>query len=113
MDNNAHFFESIIEKAEDYFETKFQLIRLKTVDKSSDVVSSVIAGLAVALILIISTLLLSVGLALWIGKLTGESYYGFFIVAGVYLIAALIVNVVKKTLIKKRIANSFIDKVLN
>ena len=112
MDNQSHAFLNMIEKAGDYFETKIQLIKLKSVNKSSDVLSSAIAALAVALILVIGIVLLSIGLALWIGKLTGESYYGFFIVAAIYLLAALISNVVKKT-IKKSISASLIDGVLN
>ena len=113
MENKANSFEALFERAGDYFETRLELLKLKSVDKSSDAVSSFASGLAVLFIFSFSVIILSIGLALWLGELIGKSYYGFFIIGGAYLIIGFIVYLFRKQLIKSAVANSFIDKVLN
>jgi hypothetical protein len=113
MENKANSFEALFERAGDYFETRLELLRLKSVDKSSDAISSFASRLAVFFIFSFSVIILSVGLSLWIGEVIGKSYYGFFIVGGAYLIVGFIVYLLRRQLIKSTIANSFIDKVLN
>ena len=113
MENKANSFEALFERAGDYFETRLELLKLKSVDKSSDAVSIFASGLAVLFIFSFSVILISIGLALWIGEVIGKSYYGFFIVGGAYVIIGFIVYLFRKQLIKSVAANSFIDKVLN
>lgn len=113
MENKANSFEALFERAGDYFETRLELLKLKSVDKSSDAVSSFASGLAVLFIFSFSVIILSIGFALWLGELIGKSYYGFFIIGGFYLIIGFIVYLFRKQLIKNTVANSFIDKVLN
>ena len=42
MEDNKKLFESLIDRATDYGRTSFELVKLKAVDKASDVVSSVV-----------------------------------------------------------------------
>lgn len=113
MDNKANSFETLFARAGDYFETRLELLKLRSVDKSSEAVSSFAAVLALLLVLSFAGIFISIGIALWIGELTGKSYYGFFIVGGFYLIGAVIVYALRKKLVKTRVANFFINKVLN
>ena len=113
MEYKANSFEALFERAGDYFETRIELLKLKSADKTSDAVSSFASGLAVFFVFSFSVIILSIGLALWIGDAIGTSYYGFFIVGGAYFIIGLIVYLFRKQLIKRAVANSFIDKVLN
>ena len=112
MSNESHPLENIMEQANNYVETRFQLFKLRSIDKSSQVVSSLASGLIVLIIILGAVMLLSIGLSLWIGELLGRSYYGFFVVGGFYLLAGLIVTASKKS-VKETIADSFIDKILN
>ncbi|HEY6979035.1 MAG TPA: hypothetical protein VH396_22220 [Chitinophagaceae bacterium] len=113
METQAHSFESLFGRAGEYFETRVELMRLKSVDKSSDIISSAISKLAIIVTILISIIILSIGLALWIGEQTGKSYYGFFIVGGFYIFIALIGYIARNRLLKVPIANLFINKVLN
>jgi len=113
METQAHSFESLFERAGEYFETRMELVKLKSVDKSSDVISSAVSGLTVAVIVLLSIIILSIGLALWIGEQTGKSYYGFFIVGGCYAFIALIGYAFRTRILKTPVANLFINKVLN
>ncbi|MBX9733019.1 MAG: hypothetical protein K2X37_03075, partial [Chitinophagaceae bacterium] len=57
-------------------------------------------------------LFLNLGLALWIGKILGEIYYGFFAVAGFYCIAAILYYFFMLKWIKKCVGNTVIKHVL-
>lgn len=105
-------FESLLHKAGDYAETRVSLLKLKVADKTSDTVSDVASMLVVVLFFLFFLLVLSVGLALLIGEWLGKSYYGFFIVAGLYGIAGIIFSTSGKSLIKTPVSNFIIHKIL-
>ena len=42
MEDKTNIFESLLERASDYGKTSYELVKLKAVDKTSDVVSSFI-----------------------------------------------------------------------
>jgi uncharacterized membrane protein YccC len=58
-------------------------------------------------------LFLNLGLAFWIGQMLGEIYFGFFVVAGFYAIAAIIVYAFMRKWIKRTVGNAFIKQALN
>ncbi|CAN5812554.1 hypothetical protein BH11BAC4_BH11BAC4_10230 [soil metagenome] len=104
--------ESLFEKTGDYLETRIDLYKLKAVDTSSDIISSFISKLVVLFVFAISIIIINIGIALLLGELLGKSYYGFFIVAGFYLIAGLIFNSMRSKWFKAPIADSLIKKFL-
>jgi hypothetical protein len=103
----------LFEKAEDYLETRMDLYRLRAIDKSSDVVSSIAARLVIALFIASFFLMLNIGLALLIGRAIGEIYYGFFIVAGFYLVVIAILYSLRDKWLKAPISNLIIKSILN
>jgi hypothetical protein len=113
MDTQAHSFESLFERAGEYLETRIELVKLKSVEKSSDIISSVGARIPIILAFLISIIIISIGVALWIGERLGKSYYGFFIVGAFYIFTALVGYIFRNELLKGPIANLFINKVLN
>jgi energy-coupling factor transporter transmembrane protein EcfT len=112
MENQSTPVESLIDRVKSYVETRIDLLRLKAIDKSSSFLSLLIAMLIVILVAFISIMLLSVGIALLLGDLLGKSYYGFFIVAGLYLITGLFLFSSHEKLLKSPIANSMIKKLM-
>ena len=112
MENKASEVEKLIENVETYAKTSFDLGKYKAIYISADIVSTFAAKLAIAATIIIVSLLVNIGLALWIGQELGESYYGFFVIAGFYLILTLILYVFRKQWIKKPVSNFIIGKTL-
>jgi len=112
MDRNPDLMESLIEKGEQYGKTTLELLKLKTLDKSSDVAANLVSWLIVFVFAILFFLILNIGVALWIGELLGKSYLGFFVVAGFYAILSLIFTVFRKPMVKNPINNSIIEQVL-
>lgn len=104
--------ESLIEKGEQYGKTTIELLKLKTLDKSADVVSTLISWAIVIVFAVLFFLILNIGVALWIGELLGKSYYGFFAVSGFYALLAIVFGIFRQQFVKKPVNNSIITQVL-
>lgn len=113
MEKQLKNFDSLVEKAETYGKTSVELIKLKTVDKVADGTSSLVAWSAVIIALILFFISLNIGVAMWIGTLIGQVYFGYFIVAGFYGLVGLILFIFKNKWIKKPLNNSMINQMLN
>ena len=92
MEGNVKLFESLYEKAVDYGVTSLELIKLKALDKTSDVASSFLPNAIVYVVIASFLLLVNFGLAFWLGEILGKVFLGFFIVAGLYGVIALILH---------------------
>ena len=104
--------DALIEKGEQYGKTTLELLKLKTLDKSSDVASNLVSWLIVFVFAVLFFLILNIGVVLWLGGLMGKSYYGFFAVSGFYALLALIFGIFRKQLVKDPLNNSIIEQVL-
>jgi hypothetical protein len=113
MENQTTPVESLFDRVKSYVETRIDLLRLKAIDKSSSFLSLLISMIVVILISFISVMMISVGLALLLGDCLGKSYYGFFIVGGIYLITGLVLYSMRDKLLKSPIANSMIHNLMN
>lgn len=112
MEENASIIESLIERTTEYGKTSFELIKLKTLDKASDVVSSFVPNSIVAVFYISLLLFCSLGLAFWLGEIFGAIYYGFFIVAVFYGITGIVIHLFMHKWIKRIVGDNFIKQVL-
>lgn len=112
MDNFTASIETLFERAEDYTRTSAELVKLNAIDKSADVLSSLLSRLTVAIFAVMFVLLLNIGLSLWIGEIIQKPYLGFFIVSGVYLIGSIVLYSFKDQWIKIPVSNFIIAKLL-
>lgn len=112
MNNQPNHFESLIGNSSDYIETRLNLFKLKMVDKSSDVASSVLSFIPLFLVFFIVFVLLNIGIALLIGDLLGEAYWGFLILSAVYIITGLVLYSKRDKWVKVPFANMLITKFL-
>lgn len=113
MEDRANLFEEIVENAVEYGKSSLELAKLRVLDKTMDVVSSFMANSVVVVIMFVFMLFLNLGFALWIGKILGEIYFGFFVVAGFYCVLAILVYFFLLKWIKKLVGNAIIKQVLN
>lgn len=103
---------TLFERAEDYGKTTLNLLKLNAIDKSADVASSLVSRLAVIMTVVLSVLIISIGTALWLGKLLGDAFYGFFIVGGFYALLAILLQVFRHQWLKYPVSNSIIKQML-
>ncbi len=112
MEDNTNLIESLIERATDYGQTSIELAKLKALDQTTQVMSSFLSNAVVLIIISLFVLFLNFGLAIWIGHILGEIYYGFFAVAGFYGMTAILVYLFMRKWIKRTVGNTFIKQVL-
>jgi len=112
MDDNSKLLESLLDKAKEYGITTFELAKLKAIDKTTDVVSSFVPSLIFLLLMGIFLLFLNLGVALWLGEVLGKTFYGFFIVAGFYIILGLIIHFFLHDWFKRMVGDYFVKRIL-
>ena len=103
--------ESLINKSHEYVETRLDLFKLKLVNKSSQVASTIASGLVLFVIGFIFFIVFNIGLALLISDLVGKSYWGFFILAVFYALIGFIFYKNRDRLFKKPILGMLLKKV--
>ena len=84
METNSSLFEPLLTQAEQYTKTSIDLITLKCVDKSADLLALIISRLLLLIVVIFFVFMLSIALALWLGDLAGRNDVGFLAVAAFF-----------------------------
>ena len=112
METTASVIETLFEKGEAYGKTSLELAKLKSLETTTHVVTSLISRMSVILMLLLFGLVLNIGIALMLGEFLGKSYYGFFIVAAFYLVAGLVLHFFLLKWIKKPVSELIIVQAL-
>jgi Fe2+ transport system protein B len=112
MENNAKLIESLFENATEYGKTSYELIKLKAVDKTSEVISTFVPHSVVVVLIAVFMLFFNLGLAFWLGEILGKIFYGFFVIAAFYCVSAIIVHFFLHKWLKKKVSNSIIKLLL-
>ena len=112
MNDSVKSIEALFEKAKEFSTVTIDLVKLQAVDKSSDIISSLVARLAVFMVFTLFISFGSIGLSLWLGEIMGKAYYGFFTVTAFYAFAALLLYLFRKEWLKQPSFNSMISQML-
>lgn len=112
MENISNQFDELLKKFEDYANSNVELYKYKLIDKSSVVLSSLITFRIILVSFTFFFLALSAGLALWLGEILGKTYYGIFVISGVYGIIAIILYLAREK-IRQSICDTIISKAFN
>lgn len=107
METVANSIDTLLTRVEDYGNTRIELTKLTAIDQGSSVLALLISHIMVVLTICIFTVLLSIGVAFWLGELLGTIYYGFLIVAAFYALAIMVLLFLL-TSIKAGIKNTII-----
>ena len=112
MDNDANIFESLYDRATDYGKTSYELVKLKLLYKTSDVISTFMPHSVVFVIAAFFLLLFNLGLAFWLGEILGHISYGFFVVAAFYGLIGGIIHFFMHNWLKNIVGNYIIKMLL-
>jgi len=112
MKEKENILEPLWEKAEDYGKTSLELLRLKSIDKSSDVVSTILPYMLVIVLTIIFLMFINFGIAFWLGAIWNSIYLGFFAVAAFYGLCGVIIHFFLHDKFKESIRNTIIKLLL-
>lgn len=112
MENIAENIELLYQKVEKYSKTSFELLQLSTIDKTSDILSSLAVVIVLSILSAMFTIFLNIGISLYLGDLLHNYVLGFIIVAVCYLLIGIIIYFFRKSLIKTPIDNLIVSKLL-
>ena len=112
MQEEKNDLDLLFSDAGDFLETRASLWKLKTVDTLSDSVATLASGLGVISFAAAFVLIMSIGLALLIGDWLGKSFYGFFIIGGLYGLVGLLFYAFRDKWMKDPVGNLLIRKLL-
>ena len=99
--------EELSDKLKSYIDTRYELVVLNTSDKVSNIGSQLIAYVILGILVMLFVVLLSIALSLYISSIYGNSFIGFFAVAGIYFISSILF-----LLFKKQISTSFRNRII-
>jgi len=112
MEENIKLIESLLDRATEYGKTSFEIAKLRTVDKTSDVLSSLVPNALYIVFLVWFMFFLNLGLAFLLGEILANVFFGFILVAAFYAVIALFVRFVIYKWIKKLVRNYTIKLML-
>ncbi|RYE32512.1 MAG: hypothetical protein EOP42_09370 [Sphingobacteriaceae bacterium] len=101
---------SIVDQIKEYVETRITLLKYKATDQATTIAASVIAYAILAVLGLLILLFFSVTLALFLGSVIGSYWAGFGCVTLIYVIAAVLVLVLKAKYIEQPLIGFFISK---
>jgi hypothetical protein len=112
MEENNKFLESLLESATEYGKTSLELAKLKALDKTADVVSTLVPHSVVVILASAFFMFLNLGLAIWLGDILGKMYYGFLAISALYAVAGIIIHFFMHKKIKKLVGDSIVKHML-
>ena len=100
----------IIEKVKEYIQVRTELTVLSAVAKGSQLFAGLLIAGLVLILTVLAGLFGSFALGFYLSEVLNNTYGGFLIVAGLYLLGAIILNSIKAKFLEKRIINLVIEK---
>ena len=112
MESKLNITKPLLEKAEQLVLTSYQLLRLKAIDKAVKIVSGLFSNGLVILVFCMAILFVNMALALWLGHIFGKLYFGFFCVAGLYLLIGMVLYFLLHKRMKKYFSDFILSKII-
>lgn len=102
--------QEIAGKIKEYIRIRKDLAVLTSVEKGSQLFAGLFTDGLVLLLGLVAFLFGSLALGFYLSEILGDTYSGFLIVTGFYLLAALVLYLIKDKYLEKRIINTIISK---
>ncbi len=110
MENTFLKLEELAGHLKEYVNNNIDTAKLKTAEKSSALFAGIMARIIVMLVFVFAFLFASVALACVLAKITGALYWGFLIVAGIYLFLAFMVWSLQEKILRLPLMNFMLEQ---
>jgi hypothetical protein len=94
---------------EEYANAKLDMVKLHAAENLSRFFSGMIVKMVMFYLFFFVLLFISLAIAFWLDRLLDSNGYGFFIVAGFYLIAGLLFYALRRVFVERPIIQSFVQ----
>ena len=103
--------EDLIDSLKQYLMLNIEILKLEAINHVSRIGSSLVGLLVVGIFAFLFVFILSLGVGFYLSALLGDTYIGFVIVAGFYLILTIILFAGRKKIIEKPLRDKIIKKI--
>lgn len=110
MEDHEVDSQVVVDKIKEYGQVRKELAILIIAEKASQLFANLVTDGLVLLFGVLTFLFGSLALGFYLSEVLGNTYAGFLIIAGFYLLAALIVYLIKDKYMEKSITNAMIRK---
>lgn len=107
MEETKNDIKVLVHELKDYFNLRTKLAELQIKKTAAEIISKIATNLINIIFLSMAFLFASLALALYLSELMNSYSLGFLLVAAIYLLFALILNLFKKSL-KEKISDNII-----
>lgn len=104
--------ETLSNSLKKYLLLNYEIIKLEVIRKTSEIGSSLFSSMMLGIALFLFAFTLSIGVGFYLSALLGDTFSGFGIIAGFYLLISIILLIGRKKLIEKPFRNLIIRKIL-
>jgi len=112
MNESANHIEQLLESAAQYGKTSAELVKLKAVDKTAELLASSTKILFLIILFAVSFLFCAVGLAFFLGTLFSSNAMGFVLTGLIFGILGILVYNNRNHWIKWPVRNAVISQIL-
>lgn len=95
----------------DFLETYYQLLTINIAQKGINIATAIINAVVLAFLCLMIISFTGVGLAWWLGNIINSRAGGFFLMAGIYLVAVVVLILMRKKLIFPFLRNLITRKI--
>lgn len=113
MENQENLITPLFEKIQEYGNTSYELVKLRTVEKTVGFLSRVASGMVILLVVCMVLLFSGVALAIWLGQLAGEMYVGFAWVALIYVFLGGMTLLFFRKWMRRKFADFMVSSIFN
>jgi energy-coupling factor transporter transmembrane protein EcfT len=110
MEDTFIKIEQMAAHAKEYVNNRIAEVKLSSAEKTSKLLAIIIAIAVSMLVFIFFIAFASTALAFALAKWTGEFYWGFLIVAGIYFLLGMLVWILKEKLLRFPIMNAMLQQ---
>lgn len=113
MENKPTGVEELFLKLKDYGETTLDLYKLKAINKVSGFTSTLIVSVILVVLLFVVLICITIGFGFLIGMWLGHTFWGFFIMAAIYIIIGLVLYSGRNKILKQPISDKLIKELID
>jgi len=110
MENAFAKAETFAAHVKEYINNRLTAVKLETAEKSSKLLSNMIAVGIVAAIMLVFVIFLSMGMSYLISEWIGVSWSGFLIVSGIWLLTAVVIWTGRESWLRMPIMNKMLKE---
>ena len=110
MEESTTGIRALAASVKEYMNTRLDAAKLSAAEKTSLVISGLVAGAIVAVVFLFVLIFASIAGALVLSAWIGKPWSGFLIVAGIYLLIGVITWTAKERMIRIPVMNKIIHQ---